>query len=670
MDSAKNLSGEGTRIESLKNDPDSNRICIQDDIAIELAKISSKLQTVFGNSPRDIEFAIDEHDKIYLLQARPITSLQSWTNHELSHEFDTAIVSHHDINTKGNVGEVFPGATTTLTQSWCARILDLAIQTNRVKTWKRPYNKFSESVVRISHHHVLLNYLDLMLEVVDSRTVTVPMKALDYSVFGHLVTNTDALEKAIERKGGMDGIFTIMKAQIVALKNIFFIRRLMKQPNFDSKFNNPLNIKTNGDSSQIYEEITKASVNVSEMWKLHSAITEASTTLQLITFLVLSESVVNLDFSNELLLDATTILKTNSDNVISGDCPSDLNKLCKAIVKEHKIDDCFSSLSLQDAEAWIMSKQPTANLYSQFLTKFGDRCVREFDLISKPWKEDRKPLISTLQAMLKTENSTKSEEDVNPSKVVKNNISNIDTALDHISRKIKPVTRGILKLILPYTHGSTALREKAKSLGIKQVHEVRLAYRNLAMTMANEGRLPDPELILHMSHFEIHKLILYRSPCIIQKACRRRRLRSSEWENLRFPEIIHGIPVPCSDDQEISDAKDNKGISLKGTPASGGKYKGTGRVVTKLEDAKYIEKGDILITISTDIGWSPYFPLLGGVVTELGGLISHGAVVAREYGLPCIVGVELATSVIRSGEIVLIDGFKGIITQEDNKFSS
>ena len=49
-------------------------------------------------------------------------------------------------------------------------------------------------------------------------------------------------------------------------------------------------------------------------------------------------------------------------------------------------------------------------------------------------------------------------------------------------------------------------------------------------------------------------------------------------------------------------------------------------------------QGDVLITISTDIGWSPYFPLLGGVVTELGGLISHGAVVAREYGLPCVVG--------------------------------
>ena len=66
----------------------------------------------------------------------------------------------------------------------------------------------------------------------------------------------------------------------------------------------------------------------------------------------------------------------------------------------------------------------------------------------------------------------------------------------------------------------------------------------------------------------------------------------------------------------------------------------------------FLFQGDILITVSTDIGWSPYFPLLGGVATELGGLISHGAVVAREYGLPCVVGVEGATSIFKNGDFV------------------
>ena len=63
---------------------------------------------------------------------------------------------------------------------------------------------------------------------------------------------------------------------------------------------------------------------------------------------------------------------------------------------------------------------------------------------------------------------------------------------------------------------------------------------------------------------------------------------------------------------------------MTGTPVCRGKYQGTARIVTKLSDAKLIQQGDVLITISTDIGWSPYFPLLGGVVTELGNPMSEG----------------------------------------------
>ena len=68
-----------------------------------------------------------------------------------------------------------------------------------------------------------------------------------------------------------------------------------------------------------------------------------------------------------------------------------------------------------------------------------------------------------------------------------------------------------------------------------------------------------------------------------------------------------------------------------------------------------IRPGEILVTQSTDIGWSPYFPVLAGVVTELGGLISHGAVVAREYGLPCLVGATGATENFTSGQEVCLD---------------
>nr|CAD7205415.1 unnamed protein product [Timema douglasi]CAD7409603.1 unnamed protein product [Timema poppensis] len=88
---------------------------------------------------------------------------------------------------------------------------------------------------------------------------------------------------------------------------------------------------------------------------------------------------------------------------------------------------------------------------------------------------------------------------------------------------------------------------------------------------------------------------------------------------------------------------------VHGTPVYPGTVLGRACVILNLDEISNLQVGDVLITHSTDIGWTPYFPMLGGVVTELGGLISHGAVVAREYGLPCVIGAQGATSFFQTG---------------------
>lgn len=92
---------------------------------------------------------------------------------------------------------------------------------------------------------------------------------------------------------------------------------------------------------------------------------------------------------------------------------------------------------------------------------------------------------------------------------------------------------------------------------------------------------------------------------------------------------------------------------------SKGCVEGPVRVVRTLDAANTIRPGDILVTNATDIGWSPYFPILSGLITEIGGLLSHGAVIAREYGLPCLVGVENATDVFCSGDVIRLDATRG-----------
>ena len=82
------------------------------------------------------------------------------------------------------------------------------------------------------------------------------------------------------------------------------------------------------------------------------------------------------------------------------------------------------------------------------------------------------------------------------------------------------------------------------------------------------------------------------------------------------------------------------------------------------------QSGDILITYSTDIGWSPYFPVISGLVTQIGGLLSHGGVIAREFGLPCLVGVEKVCQSFKTGDRVILDATNGEIMKVTSDLNS
>lgn len=100
--------------------------------------------------------------------------------------------------------------------------------------------------------------------------------------------------------------------------------------------------------------------------------------------------------------------------------------------------------------------------------------------------------------------------------------------------------------------------------------------------------------------------------------------------------------------------------ALAGIPVSSGIVEGRARVIFNLEDA-IIEEGDILVTKFTDPGWTPVFISIKGLVTEVGGMMTHGAVVAREYGLPAVVGVDDATRLIKDGQRIRINGTEGYV---------
>lgn len=127
-------------------------LCLSEEIVLKLARLGVIMEKFFG-SPRDIEFAITKDSKIYLLQSRPITSLNNFTDFEIIHENDSAIMSANTLLTKANVGEVFLGTMSTFSQSTMAKALDKGVLTNFGKDKAAiPFAFFA-----ISHQHFFMN---------------------------------------------------------------------------------------------------------------------------------------------------------------------------------------------------------------------------------------------------------------------------------------------------------------------------------------------------------------------------------------------------------------------------------------------------------------------------------------------------------------------------------
>jgi rifampicin phosphotransferase len=141
----------------------------------------------------------------------------------------------------------------------------------------------------------------------------------------------------------------------------------------------------------------------------------------------------------------------------------------------------------------------------------------------------------------------------------------------------------------------------------------------------------------------------------------RRRQQVSWCEAIELPEWFEGTPAAVwADQQPAQQAAPATGETvLRGIPVSPGRVRGRARVITELDDDATVEQGEILVAPFTDAAWTPLFFTAAGVVVDLGGPLSHGSTVAREYGLPAVVNVKDGTRRIRNGQEITVDGAAG-----------
>ena len=200
-----------------------------------------------------------------------------------------------------------------------------------------------------------------------------------------------------------------------------------------------------------------------------------------------------------------------------------------------------------------------------------------------------------------------------------------------------------------------AYRESPKYYSIMRIDLIRKLALKLGKEWAEEGRISDKEKIFDLKVSDIKNVIENKTANINEIAERNTLFLNKVQKIHDFPRIIDSRgKIFRSGITRIDETH------IKGEPISPGRVKGIVKVLNT-PDEKPLLPGEILVTRATDPGWTPLFLNAGGIVLEVGGLLQHGALIAREYCKPCIAGIEDVTSLLKDGQEIEIDGSEGII---------
>ncbi len=295
---------------------------------------------------------------------------------------------------------------------------------------------------------------------------------------------------------------------------------------------------------------------------------------------------------------------------------------------------------------------------AHFLQIYGHRGVAEIDLGLPRWSEDPTYILGVLANYLQLENP-----ELAPDAQFQRGMREAEEMVVELTRRARKhgswLRSKLVHYCLSQVRALGGLRELPKYYLILTMASARRLLWSLGEELAQAGRLESAKDIFFINLVEARQALAGKD----FRAVVRERRASYDYELGRrhIPRILLSDGTePEAEHHVLAGAAEG---SLTGTPASAGVVTAKARVIMEPIGAR-LEPGEILVAPSTDPGWTPLFLTAGGLVMEMGGPMSHGAVVAREYGIPAIVGVDGATECITTGQRITVDGSSGVIVIE------
>ncbi len=330
----------------------------------------------------------------------------------------------------------------------------------------------------------------------------------------------------------------------------------------------------------------------------------------------------------------------------------ELATLARQIDRDERSRAALTTLADAELARWLAGKLPPVlqNGARRFLRRYGHRAVREIDLGVPRWREEPHYLFAVLRSHLDNPND--------PTQHFRQQTAAAERAAGAVARQLRGAPGGWYKArvaawLLRQYRQLGGLREMPKFYIVWGLGEVRRCCQRLGGALVEAGRLDRPADVFFLTFPELRRAdfddldlraLVQERRAAYEQALRRRRAPRVLADN---GEEFHGA------------AGGSAAQGWQGTAASPGIQRGRVRVVR--DPSTPLRAGEVLVAPSTDPAWTPLFLTACALVMEAGGMMSHGSIVAREYGIPAVVGLAGATELLHDGDLVEVDGAAGVV---------
>lgn len=292
-----------------------------------------------------------------------------------------------------------------------------------------------------------------------------------------------------------------------------------------------------------------------------------------------------------------------------------------------------------------------------FLSTYGMRGVGEIDLGRPRWRENPTDLFQALKSYLQIDPA------LSPEAVFQRGAAKIQQVQAQLEQTFSEAPKGkrisprLVRLLVERFRELGGLRETPKFFIVRLLGIYREALLAAGQKLVEAGRLTAAEDVFFLHLWELKALDGSETRSWEALIAERRAACARELRRRRIPRILLSDGTAYYDAPSTAEAAN----TLSGTPVSAGVVEGVVRIVLNPHGVQLIP-GEILVCPATDPAWTPLFLAAGGLVMEVGGMMTHGSVVAREYGIPAVVGVSQATTRLKDGQRVRVDGSNGKVT--------